>query len=184
LEIPGGAAPGAWAQWCPVRRPYGPDQQFAAGRQAAAAALAASGSADRIVLRDPDGRPCFPRGFAGSIAHTDRLAVALVVPGAAAVGIDVESAVIGPRVARFVLREQERRTLLPPAGEYTPRELFTAKEAAFKALCHVGAPGAFLFWQIGLSQFDGALVASHGGLPVPVWVHSAEGLSLAIAICR
>jgi 4'-phosphopantetheinyl transferase EntD len=185
LEVPAGAvATGAWTEWRPVRRPYGPLQQSAAGRRAAAAALAATGAVDRVVLRDPDGRPRFPRGFAGSIAHTDRLAVSMVVPGAAAVGVDIESAVISPRVARFVLRERERRMLLPPAGEYTPRELFAAKEAAFKALYGTGTLDGFLFWRIELSLPDGALIASYRGVPVPVWVRSKEDLSLAVAIRR
>lgn len=185
LEVPAGAAAtDARTEWRPVRRPYGPLQQFTAGRRAAAAALAAAGAADRIVPREPDGRPRFPRGFAGSIAHTDRLAVAVVVPGAAAVGVDIESAVISPRVAGFVLRGQERRTLLPPAGAYTPRELFAAKEAAFKALYGTGTLGEFHFWRIELSQSDDALIASYRSVSVPVWVRSDEDLSLAMAIRR
>lgn len=165
-----------------MRRPYGPPQQFEAGRRAAAAALAAAGAADRSVPRESDGRPRFPRGFAGSIAHTDRMAVAVVVPGADAVGVDIESAVISPRAARFVLRERERRMLLPPAGKYTSRELFAAKEAAFKALYSTGTLKEFLFWLIELNQSDGALIASYQGVPVPVWVRSAEDLTLAVAI--
>jgi 4'-phosphopantetheinyl transferase EntD len=184
LEIPAGAATGAWIEWRQVRRPYGRLEQFAAGRRASAAALTATGAADRIVPRDPDGRPRFPPGFAGSIAHTDRLAVAVVVPGAAAVGVDIESAVISPRVARFVLRGRERRTLLSPAGKYTPRELFAAKEAAFKALYDTGTLDDFLFWWIELNQSDGALIASYRGAGVPVRVHSEADLSLAVAIRR
>jgi 4'-phosphopantetheinyl transferase EntD len=189
LAVPAGAAAtGARAEWRPVRRPYGPDQQFAAGRRAAAAALTATGSATRTVPRDCDGRPLFPPGFAGSIAHTDRLAVAVVVPGAVAAGVDIENAVISPRVARFVLREQERRMLLPPAGEYTPRELFAAKEAAFKALYDTGTLDNFLFWRIELALSDalsdGPLIASYRSVPVPVWVRSEKGISLAVAIRR
>lgn len=184
LEFPGGAAAGARIEWCPVRRPYGPPQQFAAGRRAAAAALAAAGAADRVVPRDPDGRPRFPRGFAGSISHTNRTAVAVVAPDATAVGVDIESAVISPRVARFILRWRERHTLLPPAGGYTPRELFAAKEAAFKALYDTGTRDGFLFWQVELAQSDDALIASYRGVPVPVRVRSEEDLSLAVAIRR
>jgi 4'-phosphopantetheinyl transferase EntD len=175
-------APGAHVEWQPVPPPYGPREQSAAGRRAAAAALAAAGSADRTVPRAPGGRPCFPRGFPGSIAHTDRLAVAVVVPGSAAVGVDIESAVVSPRMARFVLREEERRTLLPPAGQYSPRELFCAKEAAFKALDGTGAGIGRLFWRIELVHRRGRLVASHGAAPVPVWVRSEEGLSFAMAV--
>ncbi|WP_251095858.1 4'-phosphopantetheinyl transferase superfamily protein [Streptomyces sp. Caat 7-52] len=180
--VPGRVATGMRTEWRAVRRPYGPHQQSAAGRRAAAAALAAAGSADRTVPRDPDGRPRFPPGFAGSISHTDRLAVAVVIPGAAAVGVDIESAAIGPRMARFVLSRRERYTLLPPVWERTPRELFSAKEAAFKALNGNGELDDFLFWKIELSRSGDALIASCRGATVPVWVRSAEGISCAVAI--
>lgn len=184
LEVPSDVAARTSIGCHPVPWPHGPAQQFAAGRRAAAAALASAGSTDRVVPRDPDGRPCFPAGFPGSISHTDHLAVAVVVPGAEAVGVDIEDATVGPRVARFVLREREQRLLLRPAGKYTPRDLFAAKEAAFKALNASGTWGDFLFWRIELSQSDGALIASHRGEPVPVWVRSEADLSFAVAIRR
>ncbi|WP_051717218.1 4'-phosphopantetheinyl transferase superfamily protein [Streptomyces sp. NRRL F-5727] len=182
-EVPAGAAAaGVRARWRPVHRPFGPRQQFTAGRRAASAALAAAGAADLVVPREPGGRPRFPRGFAGSISHTDHLAVAVVLPGTAAVGVDIESAVISPRVTAFVLSARERRNLLPPAGTYTPRELFAAKEAAFKALSGLGSLGDFLFWRIELRPAGGALHASYRGVPATVWVDSDEQLSLAVAI--
>ncbi|MFD4128624.1 4'-phosphopantetheinyl transferase superfamily protein [Streptomyces globisporus] len=181
--VPAGtAAAGVWARWRPVHPPFGPPQQFTAGRRAASAALAAAGAADRFVPREPGGRPRFPRGFAGSISHTDHVAVAVVVPGAAAVGVDIESAAISPRATAFVLRERERLELLPSAGKYTPRELFAAKEAAFKALSGTRSLGDFLFWQIELRPADGALTASYRGVPVTVWINSDEDLSIALAI--
>lgn len=176
------AAAGVAVEWCPVRRPHGPQEQHEAGREAAAAALAAAGSVGRTVARAPGGRPRFPPGFPGSISHTERVAVAVVVPGAAAVGVDVESAEISPRVTDFVLRSAERRTLLAPAGEYTPRELFAAKEAAYKALNGIGAVGDFLFWQTELRTVDGELVAARHGVQVPVRVCSVQGLTFALAI--
>lgn len=182
LEVPADVVPGACVEWHTVEAPYEPAQQFAAGRRAAAAALAAAGSTDRNVPRNPDGRPRFPRGFPGSIAHTEYLAVAVVVPAATAVGVDIESAVIGPRMTEFVLFERERRTLLAPAGRYTSRELFAAKEATFKALHGTGAMDDFLFWWIELDQSDGMLIASYRGVSVPVWVRSEEDLSLAVAV--
>lgn len=167
-----------------VPPPHGPAQQFAAGRRAAAAALAAAGSAGRTVQRAPDGRPLFPQGFAGSISHTGHLAAAVVVPGAQAVGVDIEPTAITSRVAAFVLREQERHLLLAPTGPYTARDLFAAKEAAFKAMNCLGTLGEFLFWQINLSQCDGALIATYRGESVPLWIHSEADLSFAVAIRR
>lgn len=168
----------------PVAPPYGPAQQSAAGRRASAAALASTGSADRTVPREADGRPCFPKGFAGSISHTECWAVAVVVPGAEAVGVDIENGVITPRAAGFVLAERERRTLLGPPGGYTARDLFAAKEAAFKALSSMGRLGDFTFWRIGLRRFGDGLLASYRGEPVPVWVRSEADLSFAVAIRR
>ncbi|MFJ8621257.1 4'-phosphopantetheinyl transferase superfamily protein [Kitasatospora sp. NPDC093550] len=162
--------------------PHGPAEQFAAGRRAAAAALAAAGSAERTVPRGRDGRPLFPQGFAGSISHTDRLAVAVVVPGAEAVGVDIEPAAITPRMAAFILRDQERRLLLAPAGPYSARDLFAAKEAAFKAMNSLGTLGEFLFWQIRLGGPEGALTATYRGESVPVRIHTRADLSFAVAI--
>ncbi|AWL41127.1 hypothetical protein B9S64_25785 [Streptomyces sp. SM18] len=180
----GGFVPEPAIAWHPVPWPHGPAQQSAAGRHAAAAALSSAGSAERTVPRDPHGRPCFPRGFPGSISHTAHLAVAVVVPGAEAVGADIESATVTARMAAFVLGERERRTLLPPAGEYSPRELFAAKEAAYKAMNGAGTTGEFLFWRIGLSRSGGTLTASYRGVRVPLWIHSEAGHAFAVAIRR
>ncbi|MFD7017636.1 4'-phosphopantetheinyl transferase superfamily protein [Streptomyces sp. NPDC059161] len=182
--VPWGAAPEMSMQTSSVPPPHGPAEQFTAGRRAAAAALAAAGAIERTVPRARGGRPLFPQGFAGSISHTDRLAVAVVAPGAEAVGVDIEPTTITPRVAAFILREQERRLLLPPAGSYTARDLFAAKEAAFKAMNCLGTLGEFLFWQIGLSRSDGALIATYRGESVPVWIRSEVDLSFAVAIRR
>ncbi|MCF3180163.1 4'-phosphopantetheinyl transferase superfamily protein [Streptomyces polychromogenes] len=182
LELPVGVTiPTSW-EVHPVPWPRGPAQQFAAGRSAAAAALAAAGSAERVVPREPDGRPRFPRGYPGSISHTEHLAVALVVPGAEVVGVDIENAAVTERMARFVFSEGERRALLPPVGAYGPGELFSAKEAAFKALNGLGPPEGLVFWRIRLTRSGGVLTASHREESVPVWVRSQSGLSLAVAI--
>ncbi|GIJ24453.1 4'-phosphopantetheinyl transferase family protein [Micromonospora lutea] len=178
------AAPGSYLEWRPVPPPYGPGEQFAAGRQAAAAALAAAGSVIRTVPRAADGRPSFPTGYPGSIAHTDRLAVAAVVPGAAGVGVDIEDAAITPRMIKFFLYERERRTLLAPAGQHSPVELFSAKEAAFKALAGTAFGKDLLFWRIELVRSETGLVASFGGRSVPVWTYAEAGSSVALAVRR
>ncbi|MEU8550908.1 4'-phosphopantetheinyl transferase superfamily protein [Streptomyces roseoverticillatus] len=177
-----GGAPRMSLQTSIVPPPHGRAEQFAAGRRAAAAALAAAGSMERTVPRAPDGRPLFPQGFTGSISHTDRLALAVVAPGAQAVGVDIEPADITPRTAAFILRDQERHLLLAPAGPYTARDLFAAKEAAFKALNCLGTLGEFLFWQITLSHSGSALSATYRGESVPVRIHSRADHALAVAI--
>ncbi|MFF2012662.1 4'-phosphopantetheinyl transferase superfamily protein [Streptomyces sp. NPDC058195] len=184
LEAPRGTAPEMSMRTCPVPPPHGPAEQTTAGRRAAAEALASAGSADRTVPREHGGRPLFPPGFAGSISHAGQLAVAVVVPGAAAVGVDIETAAITPRVARFVLRERERQQMLSPAGRHTARDLFAAKEAAFKALSSLGTLGEFLFWQIELTHSGGALTATYRGESVPLWIRSEAAISFAVAIRR
>ncbi|MGW7820239.1 4'-phosphopantetheinyl transferase superfamily protein [Streptomyces puniciscabiei] len=181
-QLPAGVPPDVRVAWRPVRPPYGPVQESAAGRRAASAALIAAGAPDTVVSRDPDGRPRFPPGFAGSISHTERLAVAAVTPAAAAVGIDIEDAAIGPRVTRFVLRESERHALLVPRTGFTPRELFAAKEAAFKALYGPETKDDIVFWRVELSLSGDALEASYRGARVPVWVRSEPELSIAVAL--
>jgi 4'-phosphopantetheinyl transferase EntD len=184
LSLP--AVPGAHVRmrWCAVRPPYGPVEQSAAGRRAASAALIAAGAGDPVVSRRDDGRPRFPPGFAGSISHTDRVAVAVVAPGVAGVGVDIENMAIGDRVARFVLRESERGALLAPAAEFNARELFAAKEAAFKVLYGPDTRDDLLFWRVELSRYGDALTASYRGRRVPVWVRSEPELSLAVALLR
>lgn len=183
LQLPAGVPVDVRAAWRPVRPPYGSVQESVAGRRAASAALAAVGAAEVVVSRDADGRPRFPRGFAGSISHTDRLAVAVVAPGSVAVGVDIEDTVIGPRVARFILRESERRALLVPGAGFTPRELFVAKEAAFKVLYGPDSKDDLLFWRVELSRFGDTLEASYCGARVPVRVRSEPDLSIAVAFC-
>ncbi|MGW8380589.1 4'-phosphopantetheinyl transferase superfamily protein [Streptomyces sp. ODS28] len=183
-EPPAGLPPGTVLAFRAVPPPRGPAQQSAAGRAAAAGALAACGSARRDVPREAGGRPRFPPGFPGSISHTARLAVATVAPGAAAVGVDIEDAEIAPRVARFVLRERERRLLLAPGGPYGARDLYAAKEAAFKALNALVTPREFVFWRVELALTEGGLLASYEGEPVPVRVRSDPDLSFAVAIRR
>ncbi|HEV2641045.1 MAG TPA: 4'-phosphopantetheinyl transferase superfamily protein, partial [Actinocrinis sp.] len=141
-----------------------------------------AGCADPAVPRAADGRPLFPPGLPGSISHTGRLAVAVVAPGAGAVGVDIEDAEISARVARFVLRDAERRTLLAPGSGFTGRDLFAAKEAAFKALYRPDASDGLVFWRIGLSRRGDALAASHQGALARVRVWSGPDLSLALAL--
>jgi 4'-phosphopantetheinyl transferase EntD len=182
LPLPAGVRTRVRIAWRPVPPPYGPGEQSAAGRRAAAGALTAAAATESAVARGADGRPLFPPGFAGSISHTDRLAVAVVAPGAGAVGVDIENADISPRVARFVLRETERNALLQPGAEFTVRDLFAAKEAAFKALHGPDTRADLLFWRIELSRSGGALTASFRRDRTSVWVHSGPDLSLAVAL--
>jgi 4'-phosphopantetheinyl transferase EntD len=106
----------------------------------------------------------------------------VVVPGARAVGTDVEQADLSARVAAFVLTRRERQELLAPVGRYDVRALFAAKEAAYKALNGTGSLGDFVFWRIELGRSGGVLTASYRGDQVPVWVRCRPGLAFAVAV--
>ena len=131
-----GRAVGVLSVAVPVDRPDRTGER-AAGRRAAAGALEAAGCPDLLVGADPDGRPRWPGDYVGSIAHTDRWAVAAVVrvEDFGAVGIDIERRDALPvDDAEVVLSSSEReqvRAARSPARAATL--LWSAKEAAFKA---------------------------------------------------
>ncbi|MBV0891413.1 4'-phosphopantetheinyl transferase superfamily protein [Paracoccus sp. Z118] len=109
---------------------------FAAGRRAAAEALAAAGSAGAEVGIGPDGLPLWPEGWMGSITHTDDIAAALVMRAApgAVLGLDLE-AMMTPDLARDIAPEimpEGLSGVMPPELEVT--RAFSAKEALYKAL--------------------------------------------------
>ncbi len=167
----------------PVAPPHGVSEQHRAGRAAAAAALSRAGAPRRSVPRAPDGRPLFPPAFPGSISHTDRVAVAAVLPGASGVGVDVESADIDARVARFVFDERERAELLDPGDPRLTRAMYSAKEAAFKAFSTLKGRKSKLFWQIRLQHSSDGLIARDGRHEARVWVHPDPEFALALAVC-
>ncbi|QEU72727.1 4'-phosphopantetheinyl transferase superfamily protein [Streptomyces nitrosporeus] len=172
-----------------VPAPHGPHEQHRAGRAAAADALRRSGSTKLEVGRRPDGAPVFPAGFAGSIAHTPRLAVAAVCRAeeARGVGVDLETDTVQERLHRILLREEERESLWVPADEPTLRRLFVAKEAAFKAFSACEEPVARTFWRIRLEQAApgaGRLLARAGDERawVRVWADSERAWAVAVLL--
>lgn len=108
------------------------------------------------------GAPVFPDGYAGSVTHTHELAVAAVAPGALSIGVDLEFRLPPLHLHRLLLDEAERRLLWPGCDQQQLRRLFTAKEAAFKALteCHDGHRG--LFWRVRLRPHGDGLWARAG----------------------
>ncbi|MFF4406532.1 4'-phosphopantetheinyl transferase [Streptomyces sp. NPDC001262] len=117
----------------PVRR----RADFAAGRMAAARALAALGTGGP-VLRDGR-RPVFPAGIRGSISHcTGHIGacIASAHPEVCATGIDLErTGRLGRDAARIVCTSRERAWVAEgrrPQDRLTV--LFSAKEAVYKAV--------------------------------------------------
>ncbi|MFJ7149030.1 4'-phosphopantetheinyl transferase superfamily protein [Streptomyces sp. NPDC100445] len=112
--------------------------EFLAGRLAARRALGAVGLVCGQIPRV--GRlPRFPPGCAASITHSAGVAVAVArAPGHdVPTGCDLELSRLPARAARLVLRADEEDLLRAPGPAATPwsvTSLFSAKEAAWKAL--------------------------------------------------
>ncbi|WP_238363861.1 4'-phosphopantetheinyl transferase family protein [Mesobacterium pallidum] len=111
--------------------------EFAAGRRAARAALAALGHAPAAIPRAPDRSPVWPAGLTGSITHTRHAALAATARTAdvLALGIDLEElAPLPPGLLEAVTTPAERAALAGwPDRDLMGRMIFSAKEAAYKA---------------------------------------------------
>jgi 4'-phosphopantetheinyl transferase EntD len=156
---PAGPAEAAAAASMPARRRL----EFLAGRRAARRALRAVGLDCGEIPRS--GRlPVFPPGRAASISHSAGIAVAVARPPGPdlPLGCDLELRPLPRAAARLVLREDEQELLddrdeplgassRPTGADWTVTELFSAKEAAWKALA---GPG--------LARLGEVLDAQHG----------------------
>ncbi|MDY6925445.1 MAG: phosphopantetheinyl transferase [Pseudomonadota bacterium] len=105
--------------------------EFAAGRRAARAALAALGHPAQAIPAGPGRAPVWPEGIAGSLTHDRDLALAAVVASGEDIGIDLTAA--------EALPGETRRAILPHDAEaglddLAARAAFSAKESLFKAL--------------------------------------------------
>ncbi len=122
----------AVARAIPKRR-----RQFASGRYFARRALHRLAGVSLPIPRGDRGRPVWPRGFIGSISHSEALAAAAVSTGPLrGIGIDVEDAQrfarSNPRLHGKLFTPEERsRTLGRPVEAAVT---FSAKEAAYKAV--------------------------------------------------
>ncbi|MCU0902859.1 MAG: 4'-phosphopantetheinyl transferase superfamily protein [Tabrizicola sp.] len=112
--------------------------EFAAGRQAARAALAALGQSPVALPMEPDRAPLWPPGVSGSISHAAGLAVAVARQGAP-LGLDIEEDAPLPADLWSVIIAEDERAALPPGdtGQLI-RRIFAAKEALFKAQSREG----------------------------------------------
>ncbi|MEU0133198.1 4'-phosphopantetheinyl transferase superfamily protein [Streptomyces sp. NPDC006296] len=137
LAVAAGPAEEAAAAEMPTHR----RREFLAGRLAARRALRAVGLDCGQIPRA--GRlPLFPPGRAASISHSAGVAVAVArAPGRdTPLGCDVELRPLPEGAARLVLRADEEALLR--AGAWSVTALFSAKEAAWKALLGSGGTGA------------------------------------------
>jgi 4'-phosphopantetheinyl transferase EntD len=179
--LPAGAGVGAARAGDPALPPPWPGEdagegavparraEFAAGRAAARAALAAAGLPPAAIPRRPDRAPAFPPGLAGSVTHAGGVALAAVLPGAGGLGIDLEPAgPLPPGVATLILSPAESLAL--PPGPLAPLAAFAAKEALYKAQYALsgqlfGFDGADLRLAPDLTAFTARLTLPVAGIP-------------------
>ena len=119
----------------PMRRVH----QSRCARALAVDLLAEQGAIVEMIGKTATGAPVWPRGFVGSLAHTDHYAAAAVgVQGlCAAVGIDVEPAEPLPDDAAGLVLTDPERAWIATAGRAHPsaaRMIFCAKECVHKAI--------------------------------------------------
>ena len=153
--------------------------EFSSGRRVARAALQGVG-VDGVAIGRLGRAPAWPSCVVGSIAHSRRLAIALVGRSAryAAIGVDVEPfGRATRRVAERVLSERERAGL---ADDSWHTLLFSAKEAVYKAVNPLA--GEFLeFRDVEVAAGDGrfkAVTTRH--LASTAAVVGGEGYFLAV----
>ncbi|MFF9278982.1 4'-phosphopantetheinyl transferase superfamily protein [Streptomyces griseosporeus] len=135
-EPAGPAEAAAAASMPPMRR-----LEFLAGRRAARRALRAVGLECGEIPRS--GRlPVFPPGRAASISHSAGIAVAVArAPGRdLPLGCDLELRPLPRGAARLVLHADEEAQLGAGPAAWSVTELFSAKEAAWKALAGGAGP--------------------------------------------
>ena len=122
--------------------------EFAAGRTAARAAMAALGLPASPIPMAPDRAPVWPQGVTGTITHTDGLALAAVAlrETSRGLGLDIEPDTALPRdLWPSVLTDAEQHWLQarPKAGQgRLAKKIFCVKEATYKA--QYAASGTFL----------------------------------------
>lgn len=121
----------AVARAVPKRR-----REFAAGRRAARAALARLGQAPAPIPSAPSRAPLWPRGFVGSISHCDDLCLAVCARSddILSLGCDIEARAPLPEGLWDAITTAKERDWLRRCAALLPIDVFSAKEAAFKAL--------------------------------------------------
>lgn len=130
---PATASPAPWPgedlHAVPARR-----AEFAAGRIAARAAMTEIGLPPVAIPMGPDRAPIWPTGLSGSISHSRTACLAAVISHPHLIGIDIEPDEDLPHDTwDTVLRPTERAALPDSDAGRIARQLFSAKEAAYKA---------------------------------------------------
>jgi 4'-phosphopantetheinyl transferase EntD len=157
-------------------------REFAAGRAAAAQAMATLGISADVPIGD-DRAPVWPDGVSGSIAHTRSIALA-VAQRTGPIGIDLEpeGAVTADLWSEILLPEERADSALATA-------IFCAKEATFKAQFPM-TKQMFGFDRITITiaatTFTARFTADTGPIPAgTIWPgHLIRAQGHILALCR
>lgn len=130
-----------WPDEAPAMTRAVPKRQleFAAGRQAARAAIVDLGLPAAAIPQGQDRAPIWPDGLTGSIAHCDDICIAAVArPGQIkSLGVDIEPATpLESNLEDIICTKAERAwldTLPAESRGLTTKIIFSAKEAVYKA---------------------------------------------------
>lgn len=143
----------AMARAVPARR-----REFAAGRAAARAAMAALGLPPAAIAMGEDRAPIWPSGLIGSISHNSTLAACVVskLETNSALGLDLEDDAPLPRdlwpTILLPAEEDWLHSQQAAARGRLARLIFSAKECAYKA--QYGLSGQLLDFPAFLVQLD------------------------------
>ncbi|MCW8090248.1 4'-phosphopantetheinyl transferase family protein [Alteromonas sp. ASW11-130] len=115
--------------------------EFLAGRYLAKLALQSLGSDDTFVCVGKNRAPIWPKGFIGSISHTDDTAICAMAKRneVSRLGLDIET-VLPQSVAKEIIKSVLITSEFALAGSVTEPDtqmttlIFSAKESLFKAL--------------------------------------------------
>lgn len=113
-------------------------REFSNGRRAARLALTVAGAADAPLLIRADRSPAWPKGYAGSITHTEQAAMAVVArhDHLASIGIDLELlGSVEDELVESVCTTEEWQSLAAvadPKSADLATAVFCAKEAVYK----------------------------------------------------
>lgn len=154
--------------------------EFGTGRILARQALRALNAIDQPILSGADREPLWPKGFVGSITHTNGWCAVAVAQKSAVdyLGIDVEVAISIPsNVSRLIHSPEEVRNAAYQLQleELTSTVIFSAKESVFKAYFQASA-SKLTFDQIHIIfDADGSFSAALEFLPAPQYISPIVG---------
>jgi 4'-phosphopantetheinyl transferase EntD len=157
-------------------------RDFAAGRTTARAALAPLGHGEAAIGIGDDGAPLWPQGVLGSITHTSLYAAAVAGEAHRFAGLGIDAERVGgvtPKLWPRLFNAAEQAQLSGRAdADVAATLLFSAKEAAFKAM---RLRGALAFRDIAIDLGAGGFTADRAGTQLSGGFAVEDDLVLTLA---